>query len=315
MNTYPAIETRFSSIKNLSPETHIPDKDFTYEVIQTAESTGVLFRTSIDNGSYIPPHWHHAIEIIYLLEGSLTVMMESVSHQYHAGDCILINADIIHSTKCTSPNQAILLQIPLDFISVYLPNVEQLVFHMDNSDTNAVRRTKMDIFKDTLIQMQISNDIRPEGFILRFNSLLFELLFQLYHNFSVRVMHTDLSQRAKDRSRLYTVLDYTKRNYKRPISIAEISGVAYLQSGYFCRFFKKCMGITFLEYQNELRLSYIYQDILSTDDTIQTILERHGFTNYKLFRRMFSEHFHATPTEIRKNRETVTRSSSPPVAP
>ena len=60
------------------------------------------------------------------------------------------------------------------------------------------------------------------------------------------------------------------------------------------------MGITFLEYQNELRLSYIYQDIISTDDSIKDILERHGFTNYKLFRRTFFEHFEATPTEIRK---------------
>ena len=148
--------------------------------------------------------------------------------------------------------------------------------------------------------MQIANDIRPEGFILRFNSLLFELLFQLLHNFSVRVVHSDFSQREKDRTRLNTILSYIKSNYNRPISIEEISSVAYLQSGYFCRFFKKCMGITFLEYQNELRLSYIYQDILSTNDSIRDILDRHGFSNYKLFRRMFHEHFHATPTEIRK---------------
>ena len=62
------------------------------------------------------------------------------------------------------------------------------------------------------------------------------------------------------------------------------------------------MGITFLEYQNELRLSYIYQDIISTNDAIKDILERHGFSNYKLFRRIFYEHFEATPTEIRKIR-------------
>ena len=74
---------------------------------------------------------------------------------------------------------------------------------------------------------------------------------------------------------------------------------------YFSRLFKKCMGITFLEYQNELRLSYIYQDILSTDDSIKDILERHGFTNYKLFRRMFFEHFEMTPTEVRKNRNAT----------
>ena len=59
-------------------------------------------------------------------------------------------------------------------------------------------------------------------------------------------------------------------------------------------------GFDYLEYQNELRLSFIYQDIISTDDSIKDILERHGFTNYKLFRRMFFEHFKATPTEVRK---------------
>ena len=111
---------------------------------------------------------------------------------------------------------------------------------------------------------------------MRFNSLLFEILFQLYHNFSIRVVHGNLTQRDKDRARLDTILNYIRQNYKQHISIEEIANVAYLQSGYFCRFFKKCMGITFLEYQNELRLSYIYQDILSM-----------------------------TPTEVRKNRNAT----------
>ena len=91
---------------------------FSYEVISTLESTGVHFRTSIDPGSYVPAHLHHAIEIIYLLEGNLTVIMESSVREYHAGECILINSDIIHSTKCTSPNKAILFQIPLSFLCI-----------------------------------------------------------------------------------------------------------------------------------------------------------------------------------------------------
>ena len=122
-------------------------------------------------------------------------------------------------------------------------------------------------------------------------------------NFSIRVVHSNQSQHNKDRARLDTILDYIAQNY-RHISIEEIAGIAYLQPGYFCRFFKKCMGITFLEYQNELRLSFIYLDIISTDDSIKDILERHGFTNYKLFRRMFFEHFKASPTEVRKTHDT-----------
>ena len=133
------------------------------------------------------------------------------------------------------------------------------------------------------------------------NILIFELLFQLCHNFSVKVFQSDLSRLKKDLDRLNLVLNYISENYKRPISLDEIAGVAYLQTGYFCRFFKKKMGVTFLEYQNEYRLSFIYKDLINTKDPVHVILERHGFTNYKLFRRMFQEHFGCTPTKVREN--------------
>lgn len=274
--------------------------NYLFEIIDVQQNTGVRFFTSIDPGSYIPSHWHPAIEIIYMLEGELTVTVESDTRLLSAGQCMLINPSVIHSTKCVSPNKAIVFQIPLDFISLYIPDIRNLMFSLDDPGGNPVRRTKLEIFKDTLIQMQIANDIRPEGFILRFNSLLFEVLFQLCHNFSTRIFQSNQNQKTKDLDRLNRVLTYTAQNYNRPISIEEISGVAYLEAGYFCRFFKKYMGSTFLEYQNELRLSRIYHDLISTEDTVQNILERHGFTNYKLFRRVFSEHFGTTPLTLRK---------------
>ena len=223
-----------------------------------------------------------------------------MSRNLPAGQCILINSNVIHSTKCTHPNRAIVLQIPIEFMETYIPEVSQLLFLWNPETQDPIMRTKLDRMKDTLTQMQIANDIRPEGFLLRFNSLLFELLFQLYHNFSVQVLKPDVNQKNKALSRLDPVLTYTARNYNRPITTSEIARVAFLQPGYFCRFFKKCMGVTFLEYQNELRLSYIYRDLITTEDSVRDILERHGFTNYKLFRRMFEEHFKDTPSGIRK---------------
>lgn len=287
---------------NLMTDQHF---DHTYEIIQVPEATGVRFFTDDDTGSYYPNHWHDAIEIIYMVKGELAVTVETARYHLHEGQCLLINSCVIHSTKCTSPNTGIVFQIPLDFIKLYIPDVEQLRFVIDDPSDNPIRQTKIDIFKDTLIQMQLANDIRPEGYILRFNSLLFEILFQLYHNFSVKVFQANLNHKTKDLNRLSKVLSYTNQNYNRPISIDEASQIAFLEAGYFCRFFKKHMGLTFLEYQNEVRLSHIYQDLIGTTDTLQHILERHGFTNYKLFRRMFFEHFYATPSQIRKRVKQV----------
>lgn len=280
-------------------------KEISHEIIDVPVDTNVKFRTSTDPGSYIPMHWHRAVEIIYMQEGSLDVTVESESFTIQTGDCIVINGNILHSTKCTSPNTAILLQIPLDFMEKYIPDLGQLIFLFDFRTKDQRQQTKQAMFKTILEQLQIINNVRPDGYLLRFNSLIFELLFQLYHNFAVKILQSNTSQKKKDIARLEPVLDYISEHYREPISLHEIAEVACLQTGYFCRFFKKKMGITFLEYQNEYRLSFIYRDLITTRDPVQVILERHGFTNYKLFRRMFLEHFGNTPTQIRKQREIL----------
>ncbi|MDO4175603.1 MAG: AraC family transcriptional regulator [Eubacteriales bacterium] len=278
-----------------------PSDTFVYEIIPVVKNTGVRFFTSHDPGSYVPPHWHDAVEIVYMQKGTLDYIIEGHTLLLHPGECVLLNANIVHSTKCTAPNTAIVFQIPISFFEAYVPHVHQLLFRLDNQNADPVYTTKRNHFKDTLERMQLINDNRPEDHTLLFNSMLFDIMFQLCHNFSVRAFQANLTQRGKDLSRLSAVLKYTEEHYNEPISIAEIAEVAFLQAGYFCRFFKKCMGVTYLEYQNELRLSYIYRDLITTKDPIHQILEKHGFTNYKLFRRMFQEHFHATPSQIRKN--------------
>lgn len=271
-----------------------------YEIISVRDNTHVHFRTSIDPGSYVPPHWHDAIEIVYMQEGELTFSIEQKIYQLVPGQCILVNPNIIHATQCTKPNKAIIFQIPVNFMESFIPNVRQLLFTIHDPEANPIQQSKLDLLKQTLEKMQLINDMKPDGGVLRFNSLLFEIMFQLYHNFSIQVFKADVTRRNKALARLTPVLNYTADHYNEPISIEEIADVAALQPRYFCRFFKKCMGVTFLEYQNELKLSYIYRDLLSTDDKISIILERHGFTNYKLFRRVFYEHFSTTPSKLRK---------------
>ena len=271
-----------------------------YEMIPLNDKTNVRFFTSTDSGSYVAPHWHDALEIVYVLEGSLKVTAAGITRELKGGQCVMISVSQIHSTLCTAPNRAIVFQIPESFIKKFIPNADNLHFSLTDPARSAVLQSKVDLFKETLLKMQFLVDLHPDGAVLRFNSLLFEILFQLYHNFCTETISEKTARRSRDLQKLKPLLDYIYENYNRPISLAEVSEIAILQPKYFCRFFKKCMGVTFLEYQNELRLSKIYKDITSTNDKIADILERHGFTNYKLFRKMFQQRFHATPTQLRK---------------
>lgn len=274
-----------------------------YEVLPIDRLKQVRFYTSYDNGSFVAPHWHDALEIIYMEKGNLTVQDDTGVTEMKPGSCILINANYVHSTKCIYPNQAIVFQIPLKFLDDYIPNLNSLRFELNNERTKDPKTlTKIQMFVDKITRMQYINDEKPDGGLLMFNGLLYEVLYQLYHDFSVRVYETNQERHLKDIERLTPLLNYVNEHYIEHISIEKAAGMVGFEPRYFCRFFKKKMGVTFLEYQNDTRLVHILRDILDTDDAIQDILERHGFTNYKLFRRMFREQFHMTPMQMRKTR-------------
>lgn len=276
-----------------------------YEVISVNSATKVRFYTSRDPGSYVAPHWHDALEIVYLQSGELSFGIEGNERKLVPGECVLVNPNIVHTTKCVSPNVSIVFQIPLDFLDTMLPNIRQRFFTLDISNN----KSQITILLNTLERMQLLNDERPEGYLPQFNSLLYWVIYLLYSEFSIKIIHADFEHRSQIMKRLLPILNYTYQHYNETISINEIASVAAMQPSYFCRFFKKYMHITFLGYQNELRMSRIIRDMISTDNSISEILECHGFTNYKVFLRLFHEKFGCTPSKMRKKLKDSSRNS------
>lgn len=64
--------------------------------------------------------------------------------------------------------------------------------------------------------------------------------------------------------RIRKVMSYVEEHYKENISLQDVSDFLGIGKEYFCRFFKKNMGISFLQYLNEVRLSHIYQGLMDT---------------------------------------------------
>ena len=188
-----------------------------YELIPLNDKTNVRFFTSIDPGSYVAPHWHDAVEIVYLLEGELKVIVGNDSRNLKAGQCAMVTPNQIHSTLCTSPNRAIVFQIPEAFMEKFIPNARNLCFSLQDPAASPVLQSKVELFKETLIKMQFLTDLQPDGAVLRFNSLLFETLFQLYHNFCTEAPKKDTVQHSRNLERLEPVLQYIASNYNRPI--------------------------------------------------------------------------------------------------
>lgn len=108
------------------------------------------------------------------------------------------------------------------------------------------------------------------------------------------------SEKNEILERLGEITEYIEIHHAETISLEDISSYFYLSREYFSRFFKKNMGVTFTHYLNQVRLMHIYQEICNTQTGIMELAEKHGFTNYKLFNKMFHEIYGCTPREVRK---------------
>ena len=121
---------------------------------------------------------------------------------------------------------------------------------------------------------------------------------------SVNLMAAQIAKsifrREKKRQRLSAVIAYTEAHYRENIALSDAAATLHMHPNSFCRFFKENTGVTYLNYLNEYRLSKVYEDLVTTDVALHEILEKHGFTNYKLFRHMFAERFHTTPGRMRE---------------
>ena len=104
---------------------------------------------------------------------------------------------------------------------------------------------------------------------------------------------------------LFSSPDKKRTEAEAPVPLSEIADVAMLQAKYFCRFFKENMGISFLTFVNDVRLYYVYQELMSTNLPIGQIIAENGFTNYATFRKLFDAKFHCTPKELRNSHPDV----------
>lgn len=265
---------------------------YIYELIRPEEDIPVKCFCHKDTGVPVPAHWHNSVEILRVERGVLQVVLGETRYFLEPGMFLIINSREIHATFCGDDICMEVLQIPYPFIKKYMQGQEEMRFYQEPVAEEGQAGA-------LLHRLNVMNQERGSGFLLKFHAVLFELLYLLQTEYSVPGKASE--QEDRDRRRLVTVMDYVNQRYRDRITLEEAAGLVALNKEYFCRFFKKNMGMPLMEYVNEVRFSHVCEALRESDAGIMELLEEHGFTNYKLFRKMFRERYHTTPG--RKRRE------------
>lgn len=280
------------------------EEPFQHEVVITDARLPLrLFYSNDQKPTYVLPHFHDDIEIIYLLTGSLTVNINRQQITVYPEDMILFNSNVIHSTISeTAETTAYVLQLPCQFLKQCTAEPGSYSFELPRSSCKNLtpQEDKALIhLKNTLYSCFCFYRDKPAFYHGKVMSLLYDFVYTLYSAFSVPQEVKRHTNEFKYYERLSSITNYINEHYTEPITLHDLAELISVTPAYLSRFFKKALQITLTEYITSIRLEHAYTDLLTTDYTVFYIAEKNGFANYQMFVQKFKQKFHNTPLKIR----------------
>ena len=106
------------------------------------------------------------------------------------------------------------------------------------------------------------------------------------------------------------MIAYIDEHYEQKIELEDIAKIGGYNVAYTSQFFKKQMGISFVEYVLRLRLREATLRLINTDEAVARIASDCGFADVKAFNVAFKKHFRITPTEYRKQVKNIGRKTT-----
>ena len=270
-----------------------------HEQLTNLDDTGFGVISVDKPHAYAPPHWHQAVELLLFVRGKVTCKFSHSTMQAGPGDICVINSHDIHETRCTRNARYLVVHILPSAMCRYVPGFDQLSFSVKFDPDDPVKSRALEQIKEHMLRiLELHETEESRG--LEVHARLFALAGTLVKYFSQPLALEESKLQRSDMSRLEPLLEYTQVHHGEDLTLDFAAGSMGLNKEYFCRLFKKNMGISYLTYLNQVRATAVCRELETSEDPISVIAERHGFTNPKMLNQYFRELYGCTPSEKRK---------------
>lgn len=259
----------------------------------------------------LPPHFraadvhiHDAIELVYLVEGSVVVNLDDREERLMPGDLVMFRSRGIHTmrTEGCPVNRYYTLKIRPKLIHKLSPkNLAARIgfrFSVYNSDLKFVFR------KEELEGGEILSGIKSLIADYHGDDELSDLTML---SSVITVIHGILKCSEADKAALTPAIDqiydsivYINESFAEDVTAVGMAERVNMCYSYFAREFKRATGKTFKEYLNITRINEAEQLLLSTDLPVTEVALRCGYNNVSYFISLYKKYKGKTPLAERR---------------
>ncbi len=242
-----------------------------------------------------PEHYHDYIEIVCQLDGTSTQIIAGKSIELNKNELIIINPCQSHQNLATSTNVLNLIISEKFLTNLIIEGAfDDDIIALKSDLTDNVHKTKYLIDKHTtaILQELFYNYKNPNNmYYLLQKSLLTCFLIDFWNKTKFSVV----PQKSDD----HDLISYIKNN----ITTASLNEYAHLcnySPSLLSQKIKSEYNITFIEILQEMRLKQAINLIISSNKSIESIVNEVGYTNRTHFYTLFKSKFNQTPNQYKK---------------
>lgn len=252
--------------------------------------------------SHPEEHIDQDIQLIYILQGSLTVHLENTAYKLFPEDIILINSGLRHRISSLDENLSVCFSISLQQLQNYL-NQDIVLF-----SCNTVQMPKKDFSALKEIMHRILNNYVGEKQFrdIYLNSQYHALVYELCTDYLVADQsYTIYKNHSDSEYRIQIILSYIHSDFRQAITLAELADKLFMSNAYLSKYIKKHLGMSFLEYLNRVRLNHAVYDLLHHENSIMKIALDNGFASAQAFTKQFKEIYQELPSTYKARHKTA----------
>ena len=241
-------------------------------------------------------HYHPEVELIHIKKGSGTQLIGDSIEHFKAGDMVLVGANLPHYWRFDDkyfeeggPETAD-VRVAHFAENFWGPGFLDLPENLNIRNLLEKSRRGLQIKGKTVQKVAgiVEDLLHAEGaqrIILLMQALItISECKQLEELSSIGFKYDHLEI---ENDRINTIYEYTLKNYKRPIQLEEIAGVANISPNSFCRYFKSKTRKTYSKFVIEVRVGHACRLLMENRLSVKQLCYESGFNNFTSFHKYF----------------------------
>ncbi|WP_409345330.1 helix-turn-helix domain-containing protein [Paenibacillus sp. MBLB4367] len=265
-----------------------------------------IFAARRDVDAISPWHHHKEVEILVVSEGVLHVFVEDEQYMLREGELVIIGANQLHRDRSYVTEGTMryyVLQFDIhDYFEQSTMPYYRFLSETDYpwSKLNYIfeqNRLAQETIVDSVKQIFQEAQTKQEGYEIAVSLLIKKIALTLLRSDKQHFPH---HRENNDLLRLRPVLDYIEQNVCGKIQVDEASRIANMSYYYFVKYFKKVLGMSFLEYVNYKKIKRAERILLTNEINVAQVGEEVGMPNMAHFYKMFRKYNDCSPHDYRK---------------